>query len=79
MIVLSFLQLPCKVLQVKYTQTELVTFSREFTDTKCKLQNDGIPELEEVFAVRQHNLSVGWTDGELKLRFFMRLVRASAA
>ena len=54
------LLLPCKVLQVKLTQTELVTFSSDFSNTKCKSQDDDISTLS--------------LDGELKLRVFMYLV-----
>ena len=54
------LLLPCKVLQVKLTQTELVTFSSDFSNSKCKSQDDDISTLS--------------LDGELKLRVFMYLV-----
>lgn len=54
------LLLPCKVLQVKLTQTELVTFSSDFSNTKCKSQYDDISTLS--------------LDGKLKLRVFMYLV-----
>ena len=54
------LLLPCKVLQVKLTQIELVTFSSDFSNTKCKSQYDDISKLDEVFAVMWYNSFIGW-------------------